>query len=86
MENRQESEHDEKESNGFLTGLLLGGLVGAGVMLLLAPQSGKRTWHQIQEKGMELREQAVKTVEDTAAQVRTKANETTTNLQKHAAE
>lgn len=86
MENRQEYEHNIKESRGFLTGLLLGGLAGAGAMLLLAPQSGKHTRDQIQEKGTELRDQAVKTMEDTVVQVRTKANQVTTNIQKQAAD
>lgn len=34
---------EEKGSYHFLTGLAIGALVGAGVALMLAPQSGKRT-------------------------------------------
>ena len=47
-----------------LSGLLIGGLVGAVTMLLLAPQSGKKTREQIQEKSLELRDQTAEAVED----------------------
>ncbi len=65
----------------FLAGLLLGGLVGAGVMLLLAPQSGKKTRRQIQRKGRDLREQATDAVEDTVAQARASIHEQVEVLQ-----
>jgi gas vesicle protein len=57
-------------AGGFFAGLLMGGLVGAGAMLLLAPQSGKRTRAQIQKEGLELRDQVTETVGDAAAQAR----------------
>jgi len=71
---------------GFLAGVLFGGLAGAGAGLLFAPQSGERTRAQIQEKTIEIRDQAVKTMEDAAAEVRTKANEITAGMQKQAEE
>ncbi len=54
----------------FLLGMLVGGLAGAVTMLLLAPQSGKDTRMQIQEKGIELRDRTTGMVEDVMAQVR----------------
>lgn len=57
-----------------LVGVLVGGLAGAVTMLLLAPQSGKRTRIQIREKGIELRDQATGIVEDAVAQVRLNGN------------
>ena len=68
-------EHDEGEHNvqmavTFLAGILIGGLAGAGTMLLLAPQSGKRTRDKIRHKGLELREQATETLEDAMGQAR----------------
>jgi gas vesicle protein len=61
-----------------VVGMLIGALVGAVTMLLLAPQSGKDTRMQIREKGIELRDRTTELAEDTLAQVRSKANELTT--------
>jgi gas vesicle protein len=58
-------------------GMLIGGLAGAVTMLLLAPQSGKDTRTQIQEKGLELRDRTNEIVEDTLAQVRSSVNKIT---------
>ena len=62
---------------GVLGGMLVGALVGAVTMLLLAPQSGKDTRRQIREKGIELRERTTEMVEDTITQVRTNAQKVT---------
>jgi gas vesicle protein len=48
--NGQEHETGANHAWSFVAGLLMGGLVGAGVMLMLAPQSGKKTRAQIQRK------------------------------------
>jgi len=42
----------------FLIGFIVGGLIGAAVALLFAPQSGEETRAQIREKSIELRDQA----------------------------
>ena len=49
----------------FSVGLLLGGLIGSAAMLLLAPQSGKKTLTQLEDNSIELREQVSQTVQDT---------------------
>jgi gas vesicle protein len=59
---------------GVLGGALIGALAGTVVMLLLAPQSGKDTRKQIQEKGIELRNWTTGMVENTLAQVRLNMN------------
>ena len=43
----------------FFAGLVMGGVVGAGLALLLAPQSGKETRSQIKDKSFELKDGAV---------------------------
>ena len=53
-----------------VVGILIGGLAGAVTMLLLAPQSGKETRHQLQQKSIELRDRTSEIVEDTMAQIR----------------
>jgi gas vesicle protein len=67
----------------LLAGLLIGGLAGAGAMLLVAPQSGKRTRAKIQRQGVELREQATDTVEDALDQARIKSHQITASVHEH---
>lgn len=64
----------------FLGGLLIGGLIGAGTMLLLAPQSGKKTRLQIQRKGRDLRVQTADAVDGGMTQVRTKVRDISTGI------
>jgi gas vesicle protein len=66
----QEPKYHNNNILSVLAGLLIGGLAGAVTMLLLAPQSGEDTRIQIQEKGIELRDQATGMMEDAMAQVR----------------
>ncbi len=71
----------------FATGLLIGGMVGAAVSLLNAPQSGEETREQIKAKGIELRNRADEEIErirtqaeETLTDIRTKADETQTRI------
>ena len=48
---------------------LIGGLIGAGAMLLMAPQSGKETRALIRDKSVGIKDRAV----DTAGQTRARA-------------
>ena len=76
----QEYMYATNNTLNVLVGMLIGGLAGAVTMLLLAPQSGKDTRKQIQDKSIELRNRTTEMVEDTVAQVRTKANKITADL------
>jgi gas vesicle protein len=67
---------------GLLIGLLIGGLTGAVVMLLVAPQSGKRTRAKIYRQSAEWREQAADTVDDAVASARDKARQITHDVSK----
>lgn len=50
---------DNNDFGSFLAGFMIGGLVGAAVALLLAPQSGEETRQVIKERGIVLRDKAV---------------------------
>ena len=89
--NTYEHENDAHESGslwpgccsaGMLIGLLLGGLTGAMTMLLVAPQSGKRTRAKIHRQSAEWREQAADTVGDAMASAGDKARQITHDVSK----
>jgi gas vesicle protein len=88
--NTQELEHEKTESGGsavpVVAGLVIGGLAGAGAALLLAPQSGKETRAQIQQKTMELRDRTSETVEDVVGQVKSKTHQITDDVRGKAKE
>ena len=67
------SEHDDFGS--FLVGFVIGGLTGAVVALLFAPQSGEETRTVIKEKGYELRDRASQTAEETLARAEKAASD-----------
>jgi len=56
--------------SSLVYGFVIGGLIGATVALLSAPQSGAETRHMIREKSGELRDKA----KETADQTREKAS------------
>ena len=70
----QEYKYPTNHTPNILLGMLIGSIAGAVAMLLLAPQSGKDTRTQIQQKGIELRDWTTGMVEDTLAQVRSNPN------------
>ena len=55
----------------FLAGFILGGLVGAAIGLLLAPQPGEETRAQLRERGIELKARA----EELSEEARKRAEE-----------
>lgn len=66
---------------GFFVGFLSGGLIGALVMLLLAPRTGKQTRSQIEKKGKELRRQATEGMEDVVTGAGDMAHQFTDSVQ-----
>ncbi len=61
-----------------LSAFVIGGLIGAGIALLMAPQSGEKTRGLIMSKGSDLRDKALGTAEDT----RDRASKAINNISK----
>src|SRR5215213_7638903 len=82
---RQEYQHEPlgehtSRAKPVLSGLLIGGLIGAGTALLLAPQSGERTRSEIQNKTIEFRDKTTDTVKDAVSQVKSKTRQVASDV------
>ena len=58
---------DNNDFGSFFAGFVIGGLVGAAMALMLAPQSGEETRRIIQDRSIELRDKAVETSQEAIA-------------------
>lgn len=72
----------DSDFGAFLAGFVVGGLIGAAVALLMAPQSGEETRTLIRDKSIELKDKAVERAEEArmkaeaaAAEARARADE-----------
>ena len=65
---------NQNNGGSFFAGLAIGGLVGAGLALLLAPQSGEETRGQIKDKGFELKDGAVEGLTEAGHRAQAQAN------------
>ena len=86
--NTQEFTHTHQvgHTKPVLKALVIGGLVGAGAMLLLAPQSGRKTRANIQQKTLELRERTAETMRDAISQVKSRGYQIKADVQEKAEE
>jgi gas vesicle protein len=66
---------DHDDFGTFLVGFIVGGLTGAIVSLLFAPQTGEQTRTLIKDKAIELYDMASDTVEDSMTQAQDAAND-----------
>jgi gas vesicle protein len=66
---------DRDEFGAFLVGFIVGGLTGAVVSLLFAPQSGEETRALIKDKSIELRDKATTSAEAAIARAEAAAAE-----------
>ena len=77
---------DRDEFGAFLVGFVVGGLTGAVVALLFAPQSGEETRALIKDKSIELRDKAQMTAEEAYARAEAAAKEARTRAEELAKE
>lgn len=68
----------------IVASLVFGGLIGAGVALLYAPQSGRATRRYIRNKSESLREKALEEVEHTRSKAKGKFNKASRQIQSQA--
>lgn len=79
---RQQDEYaDMNHAKTLFTGLLIGGLVGAGTILLMAPQAGEKTRAELQEGVHQLRDRTTDTVKDKITLVKSKTHQLKENVQ-----
>ena len=72
---------DRDEFGAFLVGFIVGGLTGAVVSLLFAPQSGEETRALIKDKSIELRDYASQTAEEALARAEAAASDARTRAE-----
>ncbi len=77
---------DRDEFGAFLVGFVVGGLTGAVVALLFAPQSGEETRALIKDKSIELRDKAQVSAEEAYRRAEEAAREARVRAEQLAAE
>jgi gas vesicle protein len=68
-------EERERQVFSFVSGLLLGAIIGAGVALLTAPESGHRTRKRLKRAATGLKDSAAHRLDDIAEEVKGKVDE-----------
>jgi gas vesicle protein len=71
----QEMQHATRSGKSVVTGLLIGGLIGAATALLMAPRSGEETRTEIRNKAMEYRDRTRDVINEIVSQAKSKADE-----------
>lgn len=69
-----EYDHEAQVLN-FLSGLVIGAVIGAGVAMLTAPQSGRRTRRRIRKVAGDFRETATDRWDDLADDVKVRVDD-----------
>ena len=67
----------------FVSGLLLGAIIGAGVAYLTAPQAGKKTRKRIRRVADDFRDTATDRLDDLADEVKGRVDEVIRDARKH---
>lgn len=73
----------ESQVLNFVSGLLLGAVIGAGIALLAAPEPGHRTRRRIRRKADDIRDTATDKWEDLAEDMRGKVDDAIRGARKH---
>lgn len=66
---------ERDEFGAFLIGFIIGGLTGAAISLIMAPQTGEETREFLKDRAIELRDKAQETAQTTAQSVGSTASD-----------
>jgi gas vesicle protein len=73
---------DQAQLTGFVSGLLLGAVLGVGIALLTAPQSGTRTRKRLRRAATDFRHGAVDRWDDLADDLKRRVDDTVRTARK----
>jgi gas vesicle protein len=73
---------DQAQLTSFVSGLLLGAVLGVGIALLTAPQSGPRTRKKLQRAAVDFREGAADRWDDLADDMKRRVDDTVRSARK----
>lgn len=65
----------EREAMSFVSGLVLGAIIGAGVAMLTAPQPGRKTRKRIRKTAKRIQGNASDRLDDLAGDIKDKVDE-----------
>ncbi len=81
MEMKMEYDH-EAQTVSFLSGVIIGAVLGAGIALLTAPDSGSKTRHRIRRAATDAKGAAGDRFEDFADDVKSKVEDAVQSARK----
>lgn len=73
----------EREAMSFVSGLVLGAIIGAGVAMLTAPQPGRKTRKRIHKTAKRLQGTATDRLDDLAGDLKDKVDEAVGAAREH---
>lgn len=72
--------HNNNSSVSVITAFVIGGLIGAGVALLMAPQAGHETRSMLRNRGEEIKDRATEMAQEKTHETRQRAEKAMDDL------
>ena len=74
---------EERQAVSFVSGLVLGAIIGAGVAILTAPQPGRKTRKKIQKVARRAKSQTRNRLDELATELKLRVDETVSAARDH---